>query len=72
MSELNELLKILCPLTRSNGTNGKTYVCNKLLVKVAPGSKGEAYCPRCDKHVEFSVDTGSGVDVDQNDLRIKV
>lgn len=33
----------------------KTRLCDKLCVRVAPGSKGEVYCMSCKKHFEFEI-----------------
>lgn len=34
-----------------------TRVCDKLSIRVFPGSSGEAYCRFCRKHFDFEVDS---------------
>lgn len=46
------LVDVRCPLPRGDGT-GRT--CNRLVVRVKRGSKGEAYCPRHDTTFSFEV-----------------
>jgi hypothetical protein len=50
-----QLIEVRCPYSRVSKKNGQTYPCNRLSVKVAPGSSGEAFCTSCDKRFEFDV-----------------
>lgn len=34
-----------------------SHVCDKLSIRVFPGSSGEAYCRFCRKHFDFEVDS---------------
>lgn len=54
MSETAELIEVRCPFERPS-KDGHVYACNKLCVKVYPGSSGETYCRFCEKHFEFEV-----------------
>lgn len=56
-----QLIEIRCPnmtTKRKQGTD-REEVCNKSIVKVAPGSKGEAYCVSCKFSFEFDVAKGN-------------
>lgn len=48
-----KLIDVRCPLP-SKGKPDKP--CNKLCVRVEPGSSGKAYCPRHEVEFEFQVD----------------
>lgn len=48
-----ELIDVRCPLPRKDAS-GKP--CNRLVVRVAPGSSGKGYCPRHDDTFDFQVD----------------
>jgi phage FluMu protein Com len=50
------LIDIRCPLKRKD-TTGK--ICNRLCVRVEPGSSGQVSCPRCNVPFEFKVDDNS-------------
>lgn len=50
------LVEVRCPLKRPDRSN-KT--CNRLCVRVSPGSSGQAYCPRHDVTFDFEVDDSS-------------
>lgn len=57
MSQQNlELIEIRCPFKNKSKTNGRIYVCNRVCVKVGPGSYGEARCRNCHLDFEFHVD----------------
>ncbi len=51
---MNSLIEIRCPQTVKT-KHGQTFVCNKLLTKVYPGSSGEAYCDMCRKTLDFEI-----------------
>lgn len=50
------LIEIRCPETVTSKKTGFKYPCNRLCVKVAPGSTGEAWCPSCRITFTFDVD----------------
>lgn len=54
-----ELIEIRCPLkvAYNSTTTGrpKEKICDKRCLKVAPGSKGEAWCNSCHKAFDFEV-----------------
>lgn len=50
---MSQLIDVRCPLP-SKGRPDK--VCNKLCVRVMPGSSGRAFCPRHESEFEFQVD----------------
>lgn len=52
-----ELIVIRCPFKRRGNHDNKIYVCNRVCVKVRPGSAGEAYCRECKLTFEFEVDS---------------
>lgn len=58
MEKQKPLILIHCPIPKA-GDDGKRHICNRLIVKVAPGSSGEAYCWTCKKRFDFSADTGT-------------
>jgi hypothetical protein len=55
---MSELVEIRCPiqLNIKDKHTGRAWVCNRLCVRVAPGSKGQAFCPRHDKSFDFEVE----------------
>lgn len=48
------LLDIRCPF-QVNSKKGFVYKCNRLCVKVYPGSSGETWCAMCKKNFNFVV-----------------
>lgn len=54
--EDRRLLEIRCPFMVQD-KNGKLIKCNKLCVKVYPGSSGEIICRSCRRKFQFSVDS---------------
>lgn len=55
--EQARLLEVRCPSNIYNKTTGKTIRCNKLCVKVYPGSSGEIQCRHCKTRFNFYVDS---------------
>ena len=51
------LFPIKCPRLVYNKKTGEMMKCNKLCVKVTPGSEGEAYCRFCKLPFHFVVDS---------------
>lgn len=51
---LNDWVEIRCPF-RTTTKRGMTYICNRLCVKVSPGSSGEAFCGSCKLPFEFEI-----------------
>lgn len=54
--EDRRLLEIRCPFMITD-KKGKLIKCNKLCVKVYPGSAGECQCRGCKRKFQFSVDS---------------
>lgn len=52
-----QLIEIRCPFKRRGKHNNKLYTCNRICVKVEPGSAGEAYCKNCRLSFDFEVDS---------------
>lgn len=52
----NKLLEIRCP-GQTTDKHGKLVKCNKLCVKVYPGSSGEIQCRSCKLRFNFYVDS---------------
>lgn len=50
---MTQLIDVRCPLP-AKGRPDKT--CNKLCVRVMPGSSGRVFCPRHEAEFEFQVD----------------
>jgi hypothetical protein len=50
-----DLVEIKCPYNWTSKKNGKSYPCNRPVVRVSPGSYGEAYCQSCKKTFKFDV-----------------
>lgn len=48
------LLDIRCPF-QVNSKKGFIYKCNRLCVRVYPGSSGETWCGMCKKNFNFEV-----------------
>lgn len=67
MTTDDDLLSIRCPITKSyvSKHTGKQRekVCGRLVLKVTPGSKGEAYCWSCYKLFGFEVPSQHNSDV---------
>lgn len=57
--ELKELVEIRCPIERVSKTDKNLYKCNRICVKVLPGSAGEAKCRSCHINFLFEVDEDS-------------
>ncbi len=54
----DELISINCPFSKL-GKDGLLYSCNRVCVKVEPGSKGEVWCRSCKLKFNFEVDSQS-------------
>jgi len=52
---MKDLIIIRCPF-KVRGRYNKIYICNRVCIKVTPGSAGEAYCKFCKMTFEFEVD----------------
>lgn len=50
-----ELVDVKCPFKYISKSDNKEYECNRICVKVTPGSSGEAWCRRCAKVFEFVI-----------------
>lgn len=53
---MDNLIVIRCPFKKRGRHDNKIYICNRVCVKVTPGSSGEAYCKECKMAFEFFVD----------------
>lgn len=53
---MENLIVIRCPFKKRGRHDNKIYICNRVCVKVIPGSAGEAYCKECKLAFEFVVD----------------
>lgn len=53
---MENLIVIRCPFKKRGRHDNKLYICNRVCVKVTPGSAGEAYCKECKLTFEFVVD----------------
>lgn len=51
------LIEIRCPLKVVDKSSGKLIKCNKLCLKVFPGSSGEIQCRHCKRRFRFYVDS---------------
>lgn len=51
------LIPVRCPAQVKNRTTGELMRCNKLCVKVYPGSSGEIQCRSCKMRFQFYVDS---------------
>ena len=51
----DDLIEIRCPFKVKDKYTNKLRDCHFLLVKVAPGSSGEAKCPKCKLTFDFEV-----------------
>lgn len=54
---MENLIEIRCPFTRKSKTDNQFYLCNRICVKVTPGSSGEAKCRSCHLSFEFEIDS---------------
>ena len=52
-------VEIRCPFEKRSKSDNKLYKCNRVCVKVVPGSAGEARCRSCHLSFEFEVDSQS-------------
>lgn len=52
---MKNLQEIRCPFMRRSKKDNKLYNCNRICVKVTPGSSGEAMCRSCHLTFEFTV-----------------
>ena len=50
-------VEIRCPQYKTNTKTKELYRCNRICVKVIPGSAGEARCRSCHLSFEFEVDS---------------
>jgi len=55
--EEERLFPIRCPGLTYNKKTGELVKCNRLCVRVAPGSSGECLCQKCKMRFRFSVDS---------------
>lgn len=53
---MQDLIEIRCPFKAKGRHDNKVRLCNRVCVKVRPGSAGEAYCKDCKLTFEFEVD----------------
>lgn len=53
---MENLIDIRCPFKKRSKIDDKIYLCNRICVKVVPGSAGEAKCKNCHLTFEFQVD----------------
>ena len=60
MTEEN-LIEIRCPQSRTSKVDKSQYLCNRICVKVTPGSGGEARCRSCHLSFLFSTDSQARV-----------
>jgi hypothetical protein len=51
------LVTVRCPIKRRGRHDTKIYICNRTIIKVLPGSAGQAYCRDCQKEFWFEVDS---------------
>ena len=51
------LIPVRCPAMIVNKNTGEKMRCNKLCVKVFPGSSGEVQCRGCKRRFRFYVDS---------------
>lgn len=54
---MENLVEVRCPEWKAGKPNGQLYKCNRICVKVTPGSAGEARCRSCHVSFEFEVDS---------------
>ena len=56
--KVGTLISIKCPYEKISRTNGRTYTCESLCVRVHDGASGEAYCRKCRAKFDFAVKGG--------------
>jgi len=61
MSKEHKLTDIKCPFKKRSKSSGMLYTCNRVCVKVYPGSAGEVWCRSCKLTFAFEVDGQSQV-----------
>lgn len=54
---MDNLIDIRCPFKKISKIDQQLYLCNRVCVKVTPGSSGEARCKNCHKSFWFQVDS---------------
>lgn len=55
MTDKSKLIAIRCPYSRTAKKNGHVFPCDRLLIRVTPGSSGEAWCWSCRKRIDFEI-----------------
>lgn len=55
----NNLIDVRCPFKFKSKSNNELYPCNRICVRVEPGSKGEILCPSCKLKFDFEVSAQS-------------
>lgn len=65
---MKNLQEIRCPFMRKSKKDNKLYNCNRICVKVAPGSSGEAMCRSCHLTFEFERDKNEKI---KTSVRVK-
>lgn len=58
-SKETKLITVNCPFQKVTSKGNTLYNCNRVCVKVYPGSSGEAYCRSCKLEFSFEVDSQS-------------
>lgn len=53
--KVGELVAVRCPYEKISRTNGRTYICGSLCIRVHDGSSGEAHCRKCRAKFDFWV-----------------
>jgi len=53
---MENLIEVRCPFQKKSKTDDELFDCNRICVKVQPGSSGEARCRSCHRSFEFTVD----------------
>lgn len=54
---MEKLIDIRCPFKVRNRQTNELMPCNRLCVKVSPGSSGEVWCRSCALKFDFEVTT---------------
>lgn len=55
--EEERLFPVRCPALVEDKKKGGLIKCNRLCVKVFPGSAGECVCPKCKMKFRFKIDS---------------
>lgn len=55
------IVEIRCPFKKASKLDTNIYLCNRVCVKVYPGSRGEARCRSCHKSFYFQFDEQSKI-----------